>query len=139
MSSVMERCAHGMEQDWCYLCRIESSGTDPRAAWGLDTWDDEGDPEDRIGPMTPSRAGYLRFLCSEFGDTFDATLTDGESSIVLDSFLAEPMSESQARTLVFLSQLVGAEPEDDLTYGQARSKIRRLVAHRGLKSALKSA
>ena len=135
MSSVMERCAHGMEQQWCYLCRIDSSETDPRAAWGLDTWDDEGDPEDRIGPMTRARAGYLRFLCSEFGDTFDATLTDGESSIVLDSFLAEPMSESQARTLVFLSQLVGAEPEDDLTYGQARSKIRRLVAHRGLKSA----
>jgi len=135
MSLGMERCAHGMEPDWCYLCRIESSGTDPRAAWGLDAWDDEGDPEDRIGPMAPARAGYLAFLCSEFGDTFDATLTEGESSIVLDSFLAERMSDSQARTLVFLSQLLGAEPETDLTYGQARSKIRGLVAHRGLKSA----
>jgi hypothetical protein len=135
MSLDMERCAHGMEPDWCYLCRIESSGTDPRAAWGLDAWDDEGDPDDRIGPMSAPRAGYLRFLCSEFGDTFDATLTDGESSIVLDSFLAEPMSEPQARTLFFLSQLVGADVETELTYGQARSKIRRLVAHRGLKSA----
>jgi hypothetical protein len=124
-----------MEQVWCYLCRIESSGVDPRAAWGLDVWDDEGDPEDRIGPMTPSRAGYLRFLCAEFGERFDPSLTDGESSIVLESFLAEPMSDSQARTLFFLSQLVGSEPETGLAYGQARSKIRRLVAHRGLKSA----
>jgi hypothetical protein len=124
-----------MEQEWCYLCRIEASGTDPRAAWGLDAWDDEGDPEDRIGPMAPSRAGYLRFLCSEFGETFDATLTDGESSIVFDSFLAEPMTESQARTLFFLGQLVGADAGSDLTYGQARAEIRRLVAHRGLKSA----
>jgi hypothetical protein len=131
----MEGCGHGMEPDWCYLCRIGSSGTDPLAAWGLDGWDDEGDPEDRIGPMSRSRAGYLKFLCEEFGETFDPTLTDGESSIVLESFLAEPMSESQARTLFFLSQLVGAESETGLTYGEARSKIRRLVAHRGLKSA----
>ena len=131
----MERCAHGMEPDWCYLCQIDASGVDPRAAWGLDVWDDEGEPEDRTGPMTPSRAAYLRFLCDEFGDRFDPTLNDGESSIVLDSFLAEPMTDAQARTLYFLSQLTGSEPETDLTYGQARSKIRRLVAHRGLKSA----
>ena len=135
MSLGMERCGHGMEPAWCYLCRIESSGVDPRAAWGLDAWDDEGDPEDRIGPMSPSRIGYLRFLCEEFGESFDPTLTDGESAIVLDSFLSEPMSDSQARTLVFLSQVIGAEPETGLAYGQARSKIRRLVAQRGLKSA----
>jgi len=124
-----------MEREWCYLCRIESSGADPRAAWGLDAWDDEGDPEDRIGPMTLARAGYLRFLCREFGETFDPSLTDGESAIVVESFLSEPMSDSQARTLFFLGQLVGAEPETGLSYGQARSKIRGLVAHRGLKSA----
>ena len=135
MSVGMERCGHGMEHPWCYLCRIESSGVDPRAAWGLDAWDDEGDPKDRIGPMTPARASYLRFLCEEFGETFDPSLTDGESAIVLDSFLSEPMTDAQARTLFFLGQLVGAEPETDLTYGVARSKIRRLVAHRGLKSA----
>ena len=85
--------------------------------------------------MTPARASYLRFLCEEFGETFDPSLTDGESAIVLDSFLSEPMTDAQARTLFFLGQLVGAEPETDLTYGVARSKIRRLVAHRGLKSA----
>jgi hypothetical protein len=131
----MERCTHGMEQDWCYLCRIDASGVDPRAAWGLDVWDDEGDPEDRIGPMAPSRAAYLRFLCEEFGDTFDPTLNDGESSIVLESLLAEPMTDPQARTLFFLSQSAGSDPEAHLTYGEARSKIRRLVAHRGLRSA----
>ena len=135
MKPLMERCAHGMEPGWCYLCRIEASGVDPRAAWGLDVWDDEGEPEERIGPMRPSRAAYLRFLCDEFGDTFDPTLNDGESSIVLESFLAEPMTDTQARTLYFLGQLTGSEPETGLTYGQARSKIRRLVAHRGLKSA----
>jgi len=124
-----------MERGWCYLCRIDSSGVDPRAAWGLDAWDEEGDPEDRIGPMASARAGYLRFLCEEFDETFDPSLTDGESSIVLDSFLSEPMTDAQARTLFLLSQLVGAASETDLTYGQARSKIRRLVAHRGLKSA----
>jgi hypothetical protein len=135
MSRVMERCIHGMEPDWCYLCRIEASGVDPRAAWGLDVWDEEGDPEDRIGPMTPARAAYLRFLCEEYGDTFDPTLNDGESAIVLESFLDEPMTDAQARTVFFLSQIAGSEPETELTYGQARSKIRRLVAQRGLKSA----
>jgi len=136
MSVDMERCAHAMETEWCYLCRIDASGVDPRAAWGLDAWDeDEIDPEDRIGPMTSARAGYLRFLCEEFEETFDPSLTDGESSIVLDSFLSEPMTDAQARTLFFLGQLIGTDPETDLTYGQARSKIRTLVAHRGLRSA----
>src|SRR5262245_49237530 len=135
MEPPMGRCAHGMERDWCYLCRIDASGVDPRAAWGLDVWDDEGEPEDRIGPMASSRAAYLGFLCEEFGETFDPTLNDGESSIVLESLLAEPMTEPQARTLFFLSQLTGSEPEGQLTYGEARSKIRRLVAHRGLRSA----
>jgi hypothetical protein len=131
----MERCAHGMEPAWCYLCRIDASGVDPRAAWGLDAWDDEGDPEDRIGPMSPARAAYLRFLCVEFGETFDPTLNDGESAIVLESFLGEPMTEAQARTLFFLGQLVRAEPEAALTYGQARATIRRFVKQRGVKSA----
>jgi hypothetical protein len=48
----VEGCAHGMEPAWCFLCRIERSGADPRIAWGLDARDDEGDPEDRPGPMT---------------------------------------------------------------------------------------
>ena len=131
----VEGCAHGMEPAWCFLCRIERSGADPRIAWGLDASDDEGDPEDRPGPMTLAQASYLRFLCDEFGETFDASLTDGQSAIVVASFLDEPMTEAQARTLFFLSQVVGMEAQTGLTYGQARSKIRSLVAIRGLKSA----
>ena len=65
-----------MEPAWCFLCRIERSGADPRIAWGLDARVDEGDPEDRPGPMTLAQASYLRFLCDEFGETFDASLTD---------------------------------------------------------------
>ena len=124
-----------MEPAWCFLCRIERSGADPRIAWSLDTRDDEGDPEDRPGPMTLAQASYLRFLCDEFGETFDASLTDGQSAIVVASFLDEPMTEAQARTLFFLSQAVGMEAQTGLTYGQTRSKIRSLVAIRGLKSA----
>ena len=45
------------------------------------------------------------------------------------------MTDSQARTLFFLSQVVGTEADTGLTYGQARAKIRSLVAIRGLKSA----
>jgi len=131
----VEGCAHGMEPAWCFLCRIERSGADPRIAWGLDARVDEGDPEDRPGPMTLAQASYLRFLCDEFGETFDASLTDGQSAIVVASFLDEPMTDAQARTLFFLSQAVGMEAQTGLTYGQARSKIRSLVAIRGLKSA----
>jgi hypothetical protein len=131
----VDGCAHGMEPAWCFLCRIERSGADPRIAWGLDARDDEGDPEDRPGPMTLAQASYLRFLCDEFGETFDASLTDGQSAIVVASFLDEPMTDTQARTLFFLSQVVGMEAQTGLTYGQARSKIRSLVAIRGLKSA----
>ena len=60
---------------------------------------------------------------------------NGESAIVVESFLAEPMTDPQARTLFFLSQIVGMEAATGLTYGQARTKIRSLVAIRGLKSA----
>ena len=35
MFSMMDGCTHGMDADWCYLCRIERSGADPRVAWGL--------------------------------------------------------------------------------------------------------
>ncbi|HEX9299042.1 MAG TPA: hypothetical protein VF968_02820 [Actinomycetota bacterium] len=85
--------------------------------------------------MSIAQASYLRFLCEEFDEIFDPSLTDGESAIVVESFLDEPMTDSQARTLFFLSQVVGAEADTGLTYGQARSKIRSLVALRGLKSA----
>jgi len=135
MHSRMEGCVHGMEPAWCFLCRIERSGADPRTAWGLNAWDDERDPEDRRGPMSSAQARYLRFLCDEFEEIFDPSLTDGESAMVVASFLGEPMTDSQARTLFFLSQAVGLQADAELTYGQARTKIRSLVAIRGLKSA----
>ena len=84
----------------------------PRTAWGLNAWDDDRDPEERRGPMSIAQASYLRFLCEEFDEIFDPSLTDGESAIVVESFLDEPMTDLQART-----------------------KIRSLVAIRGLKSA----
>ena len=54
---------------------------------------------------------------------------------MVESFLDEPMTDSQARTLFFLSQIVGTEADTGLTYGQARTKIRSMVAIRNLKSA----
>jgi hypothetical protein len=135
MHTRMEGCVHGMEPGWCFLCRIERSGADPRTAWGLNARDDVLDPDDRPGPMSLAQASYLRFLCEEFEEIFDPSLTDGQSAIVVASFLDEPMTNAQARTLFFLSQAVGMDADTGLTYGQARSKIRGLVAIRGLKSA----
>src|SRR5437867_1561230 len=113
----METCGHGMDLVWCYLCRVEHSGADPRAAWGLDVWDASPLPwERRIEPMTRSQAGYLRFLCAEFGNQFDETLTEGETDVVIESFLDEPMSDSQARTLSFLSTQAGRPFDTGLTY-----------------------
>jgi hypothetical protein len=132
----METCAHAMDLRWCYLCHVEESLADPRAVWGLDVWDAPEQPwERRTEPMTASQAGYLRFLCEEFGDRFDATLTEGEASVVVDSFLDEPMSDRQARTLMWLCEKSGAPMGQGLSYGQARAQIRKLVAIRGLRSA----
>jgi hypothetical protein len=130
----MERCHHGMEAERCYRCRLERSGEDPRAVWGLDTAEHAEDLA-LSGPMTPDQAGELRFLCAEFGEAFDPTLTEGEAAIVVSTFLDEPMSDAQAATLAWLSERAGAEAPTDLTYGKARSAIRRLVALRGLRSA----
>jgi len=135
MHTSMDGCGHGMEPAWCFLCRIERSGADPRTAWGLNAWEDAEEPEQRRGPMSLTQASYLRFLCEEFEETFDPSLTDGQSAIVVASFLDEPMTDSQARTLFFLSQAAGMESNAGLTYGQARTKIRGLVALRGLRSA----
>jgi hypothetical protein len=85
--------------------------------------------------MTPMQAEYIRFLCEEFGEAFDSTLTEDEAAVVIEDFTREPMSESQARTLARLSERDGAEAPTDLTYGEARTEIRRLVALRGLHSA----
>ena len=124
-----------MDIGWCYLCRLERSGVDPRTAWGLDVLDDEGDPLLRTGPMQPRQEGFLRFLCHEFATAFDDTLSEGEATLVVESFLDEPMSDEQARTLAWLATQAGVTVDEDLTYGQARTQIRRLVALRGLRSA----
>lgn len=131
----MERCSHGMEPAWCYLCRIDASGVDPHSAWGLDAIDGVDDPGLHPGPMRLGQSAYLRFLCGEFQEVFDASLTEGQAALVIESFLDESMDESQGRTLGWLSERAGAPADDGLTYGQARTKIRRLVALRGLKSA----
>jgi hypothetical protein len=130
----MDGCSHGMEPAWCYLCRIEASGADPAAAWGVMDGAD-GPWEGQTGPMTLRQLGYLRFLCDEFAEGFDPSLTEGEASVVIESFLNEAMSDGQGQTLRWLSERAGATFESGLTYAQARSAIRRLVAVRGLKSA----
>jgi hypothetical protein len=108
-----------MDADWCYLCRIERSGVDPRAAWGLELQEWDGDPLLRTGPMQPSQSSFLRFLCDEFAEGFDGTLTEGEAAVVVESFLDEPMSDAQARTLAWLAEHAGAPVDEALTYGQA--------------------
>ena len=135
MSVRMEPCSHGMEPTWCYLCRIDASGVDPRSAWGLDAIDGVEDPDLHPGPMRLGQSAYLRFLCGEFQEIFDASLTEGQAVLVIESFLDEPLDESQGRTLEWLCERAGVPAEDGLTYGQARTKIRRLVAVRGLRSA----
>jgi hypothetical protein len=133
----MERCGHGMEPTWCYICRIEASGVDPQVAWGLEDGDGPGvdDYETYTEPMSASRVRYLRFLCEEFGVTFDDTRNEGEAAVVTISFLEEPMTRSQARTLGWFADHGSGTSDASLTYGEARQKIRRLVALRGLRSA----
>ena len=126
-----------MEGAWCYLCRIEDSGVDPQVAWGLEDDDAPGvdDYEGFTDPMSPTRVRYLRFLCDEFGVPFDETLNQGEAAVVTISFLEEPMTESQVRTLEWFAAHGNGTTDPSLTYAEARQKIRRLVALRGLKSA----
>jgi hypothetical protein len=65
----------------------------------------------------------------------DPSLTEGEATEVIHSFLDEAMSAGQERTLRWLTERTGAPFEGGLTYAQARSAIRRHVASRGLRSA----
>jgi hypothetical protein len=123
-----------MEPVWCYPCRIDASEVSARAGWGLDTAEFEPDVR-HAGPMAPEQAEELRFLCGEFQAEFDGSLTQGEAAIVVESFLNEPLSFEQECTLTWLSERVGATHEVGLSYGQARSTIRRLIALRGLRSA----
>jgi hypothetical protein len=124
-----------MDDAWCYLCRMDTLGVDPQVLWGIALDDDLGPLERSDAPMTEEIAGYLRFLCAEFGLPFDPTFTQGEAATVIGSFLAEPASETQDLTLTWLADRAGAPIEPGLTYAAARTKIRRMVALRGLRSA----
>lgn len=122
---------HGMEPAWCYLCRVDTYGVDPQILWGIALDDDLPDLPTTTGPMTPDIAGYMRFLCDEMDLRFDPTFTQREAVLVIGSFLRDPATPSQLQTLEHLR----VSDAGDLTYGVARTKIRRLVALRGLRSA----
>jgi hypothetical protein len=123
-----------MDPVWCYACHIDASGISAPGAWGLSTADHEPDVRFR-GPMHPDQADELRFLCAEFGAEFDGTLSEGQAAIVIHSFLDEPATDAQTRSLAWLSERLGSPMEEGLTYGKARSAIRRAIALRGLRSA----
>jgi hypothetical protein len=131
----MEPCTHGMDQTWCYLCRVDAFGVDPQVLWGIALDEDLAEEVREDGPMIPALAGYLRFLCEDLGLRFDSTFTQGEAARVIPSLLSDPASESQERTLAWLCERAGAPVESAPVYGDARTKIRRLVALRGLRSA----
>lgn len=127
----MAQCTHGMESSWCYLCRVDHFGVDAQILWGVALDDDLAELQSDPGPMSADVADYLRFLCEEMGLGFDATFTQRQAALVIESFLRDPSTSSQQQTLAHL----GAGEADDLGYGPARTKIRRMVALRGLRSA----
>jgi hypothetical protein len=126
-------CSHGMDPAWCYLCRIDGFGLDPQILWGIN--DDElADEAHDDGPMVAEVEGYLRFLCEELDLRFDPTFKQGEAARVIPSLLTDPATDGQQRTLAFLGQ-TAVDTARVTSYGEARSKIRRLVALRGLRTA----
>jgi len=127
----MVRCVHGMDTTWCYLCRVEGVDVDPQILWGIALDEYLKDLQGEGGPMTPDVAGYLRFLCEEMALHFDPTFTQHEAALVIESFLTDPATRGQMRTLEHLGVVVA----DGLTYTDARLKIRRQIALRGLRSA----
>ena len=120
-----------MDPTWCYLCRVEGVDVDPQILWGIALDEGLADLQAEHGPMTPDVAGYMRFLCEEMDLHFDPTFTQHEAALVIGSFLEDPATASQVQTLEHL----GWTDTDDLRYGEARSKIRRQIALRGLRSA----
>lgn len=128
----MAACAHGMDAAWCYLCRVDDEGTDPHVLWGLAFDDDLEILETAAGPMSPEMAGYLRFLCDELHMRYDDTFTHGEAALVIQGLLTDPATDSQRRTIIALG---GDGTTDTMTYGQARTTVRRMIALRGLRSA----
>lgn len=129
---VTTMCSHGMDAAWCYLCRVDGYGVDPQVLWGLALDDDLYELAQRAGPMDDDLAGYLRFFCEEFRFGYDETFTQQEAATVIDGFLADAPTASQRQTIAALD---GGATVDDMTYAEARTKIRRMVALRGLRSA----
>lgn len=121
-----------MDAAWCYLCRVDSEGTDPHVLWGLAFDDDLELLETSPDPMSSEMAGYLRFLCDELNMRYDETFTHGEAAMVIQGLLTDPATESQRRTLIALG---GDGTAETLSYGHARTTIRRMIALRGLRSA----
>ncbi len=122
-----------MDAAWCYLCRVDQGGTDAHVLWGLAFDDDLELLETSTDPMSDDMSGYLRFLCDELHMRYDDTFTQGESAMVIQGLLTDPATTSQRQTV---AALAGESSTDEaLTYGQARTKIRRMVALRGLRSA----
>jgi hypothetical protein len=122
-----------MDAAWCYLCRVDQGGTDAHVLWGLAFDDDLELLESSTDPMSPEMSGYLRFLCDELGMRYDDTFAQGEAAMVIQGLLTDPATTSQRQTTAALA----GEATDDqaLTYSDARTKIRRMVALRGLRSA----
>ena len=121
-----------MEPTWCYLCRVDAAGGDPQILWGIGLDEDLAALDRATGPMTPDVAAYMRFLCEEMTLHFDPTFTQHEAALVIESFLGRPGNSEP-----------DADPRgprrcprrDGLTYAEARTKIRRQIALRGLRSA----
>jgi hypothetical protein len=121
-----------MDAAWCYLCRVDNEGTDPHVLWGLAFDDDLEILETEPGPMSAEMAGYLRFLCDDLHMRYDDTFTHGEAALVIQGLLMDPATDSQRRTIAALG---GDGTAHTLTYGQARTAVRRMIALRGLRSA----
>ena len=121
-----------MDAAWCYLCRVDDEGTDPHVLWGLAFDDDLEILETEPGPMSAEMAGYLRFLCDDLHMRYDDTFTHGEAALVIQGLLMDPATDSQRRTITALG---GDGTAVTMTYGQARTAVRRMIALRGLRSA----
>ena len=122
-----------MDAAWCYLCRVDQGGTEAHVLWGLAFDDDLELLESSTDPMSPEMSGYLRFLCDELGMRYDDTFTQGEAAMVIQGLLTDPATTSQRQTIAALAG--EATDGQARTYSDARTKIRRMVALRGLRSA----
>jgi hypothetical protein len=129
---VIAMCTHGMDEAWCYLCHVDGYGVDPQVLWGLALDDDLEELAQGSSPMGEDLAGYLRFFCEEFRFRYDDTFTQQEAATVIAGFLADAPTESQRQTIAALN---GGDTTEGMTYAEARTKIRRAIALRGLRSA----